>query len=275
LIGKKETGGRCEVLVIPSTGRENGLWEGLTKGLGKSRHGVRIDFGQGIVGEVEHMKNGRALIRFTVKGDLRPFLRKVGHIPLPPYIKRKDEALDRDRYQTVFAEREGSIAAPTAGLHFTPPLLQMLKGKGVGVARITLHIGTGTFAPVKSKEIEDHSMESEWVEISEETAGKIDETKQKRRRVVAVGTTTTRALESACDREGRLRPGTSLSSLFIYPPYPFKIIDALITNFHLPRSTLIMLVSAFAGREFVMRAYREAIERKYCFYSYGDAMLVL
>ena len=275
LIGKKETGGRCEVLLIPSTGRENGVWEGLARGLGKSRQGDRIDFGQGITGRVEHVKNGRAVIRFAVKGDLRPLLRKVGHIPLPPYIKREDEALDRDRYQTIFAEREGSIAAPTAGLHFTPSLLQRLYDKGIGVARITLHIGTGTFAPVKSKEIEAHAMESEWVEISEEAVRRIDETRQKRRRVVAVGTTTTRALESACDREGRLRPGTSLASLFIYPPYRFRVIEALITNFHLPRSTLLMLVSAFAGKDLTLKAYREAVNREYRFYSYGDAMLIL
>jgi S-adenosylmethionine:tRNA ribosyltransferase-isomerase len=202
-------------------------------------------------------------------------LQKIGHVPLPPYIKREDEPMDRERYQTVFAERDGSIAAPTAGLHFTHRLLQSLKEKGVRTATVTLHIGIGTFTPVKTAVIEDHHMEAEWVEIAEETAKEIRETKTRRGKVIAVGTTTTRALESFSDGSGGVRPGKGMTSLFIHPPYRFRVIDGLITNFHLPQSTLIMLVSAFAGRDLLMKAYQEAILRGYRFYSYGDAMLIL
>jgi S-adenosylmethionine:tRNA ribosyltransferase-isomerase len=183
--------------------------------------------------------------------------------------------LDRERYQTIFAERDGSIAAPTAGLHFTHPLLQSLKEKGVRTAMITLHIGIGTFAPVKTRDIEDHPMETEWVEISEETARKIKATKARGGRIISVGTTTTRALESFFDGYGGVKPGRGMTSLFIYPPYRFRVIDGLVTNFHLPKSTLIMLVSAFAGKDLLMKAYQEAIHREYQFYSYGDAMLII
>jgi S-adenosylmethionine:tRNA ribosyltransferase-isomerase len=183
--------------------------------------------------------------------------------------------LDRERYQTVVAEKDGSIAAPTAGLHFTHGLLQRMRTQGVETALITLHVGIGTFAPVRVWNVENHRMEPEWVDISEDVAHRIAGTKQKGGRVFAVGTTTTRALESASDSEGRVQPGQRVAGLFIYPPYRFQVVDGLVTNFHLPRSTLIMLVSAFAGRDLVMRAYHEAIERKYRFYSYGDAMLIL
>jgi S-adenosylmethionine:tRNA ribosyltransferase-isomerase len=196
-------------------------------------------------------------------------------MPLPPYIKREDEPLDRERYQTVFAERDGSIAAPTAGLHLTHALLQSLREKGVRTTTITLHIGIGTFTPVKARDIEDHTMEAEWVEISNETAREIGDTKALGGKVIAVGTTTIRALESFSNGKGGVRSGKGMTSLFIYPPYRFRVVDELVTNFHLPKSTLIMLVSAFAGKDLLMKAYQEAIHRKYRFYSYGDAMLIL
>ena len=275
LIGKRETGGTCEVLLIPSHHGMRDECDILIKRSRKVKSGTRIHFGAGLEGEVQEVKNGKGRIRLTANGDLLDRLQEIGHIPLPPYIRRQDEPLDRERYQTVVAEKDGSIAAPTAGLHFTHGLLQRMRTQGVETALITLHVGIGTFAPVRVWNVEKHSMEPEWVDISEDVAHHIADTKQKGRRVIAVGTTTTRALESASDSEGRIQPGQRIAGLFIYPSYRFRVVDGLITNFHLPRSTLIMLVSAFAGREFVMRAYHEAIERKYRFYSYGDAMLIL
>jgi len=275
LIGKKETGGKCEILLIPSWNGTKGAWEVLIKGARKIKQGARIQFGEGLYGEVKEAKDGKGKISFSGQGEVMEILLKIGHMPLPPYIKREDEPLDKDRYQTIFAERDGSIAAPTAGLHLTHSLLQSLRDQGVETTWITLHIGTGTFVPVKVKNIEDHSMEAEWIEISEQTVKKIDETKQREGRVITVGTTSTKALESFSDTEGRVKPGKNLSSLFIYPPYHFRVIDGLITNFHLPKSTLVMLVSAFAGKDLLMKAYGEAIERKYRFYSYGDAMLII
>ena len=275
LIGKKETGGRIEMLLIPSWNGMKGEWEALMKNSGKLKQGARIQFEQGLGVEVEEVKDGKGKVRFSYQGEVVDILKKIGHIPLPPYIRRKDEPLDRDRYQTIFAERDGSIAAPTAGLHFTPSLLQSLKDKRVHTTTITLHIGIGTFAPVKVRDIEDHKMEAEWIEISEKTAREIEETKTRGGKIIAVGTTTTRALESFSNGNGGVRPGKGMTSLFIYPPYRFRVIDGLVTNFHLPKSTLIMLVSAFAGKELIMKAYQEAIDRKYHFYSYGDAMLIL
>jgi S-adenosylmethionine:tRNA ribosyltransferase-isomerase len=319
LIGTKETGGKVEVLLIPSSNESlcrksvhgstgspqtdtlrinslavrperfegrmancdtvsgtGGEWEVLIKGSGRVRQGTRVEFGQGFWGEIKEVDQGRKKkIQFHGNGEVIDLLRKMGHIPLPPYIKRQDEPLDRVRYQTVFAERDGSIAAPTAGLHFTDASLQSIREAGARISAITLHIGIGTFTSVKTMELEDHAMEAEWVEITEETAGEIEKTKEKGGRVIAVGTTTTRALESFSDGDGRIRPGKEMASLFIYPPYRFRLIDGLITNFHLPKSTLIMLVSAFAGKDLIKRAYREAVEKNYRFYSYGDAMLIL
>jgi len=275
LIGKKETGGKVEMLLIPPTNGTRGEYEVLIKGSEKVKKGARIQFGQDFYGEVKEVSEGMGKICFSSQVEIMDLLQKIGHIPLPPYIKREDEPLDRVRYQTIFAERDGSIAAPTAGLHFTQPILQSLRDQGVNITSITLHIGIGTFTPVKTKEIEDHVMGAEWIEISEETANEVDRTKQMGGRVIAIGTTTTRALESFTDLEGRVKPGKNLSSLFIHPPYRFRVVDGLITNFHLPKSTLIMLVSTFAGKEFLLKAYEEAIERKYRFYSYGDAMLIL
>ncbi|MGA2315896.1 MAG: tRNA preQ1(34) S-adenosylmethionine ribosyltransferase-isomerase QueA [Thermodesulfobacteriota bacterium] len=275
LIGKKETGGRIEMLLIPSWNGIKGEWKALIKGSGKVKRGARIRFEQGLEGEVEEIRNGKTKVNFSYQGEVMEILQKIGHIPLPPYIKRGDEPLDRERYQTVLAERDGSIAAPTAGLHFTHALLQSLKENRVRTTTITLHIGIGTFAPVKTCDIEDHTIEAEWIEISEETAREIEDTKARGGKVIAVGTTTTRALESFSNRNGGVRPGKGMTSLFIYPPYRFHVIDGLVTNFHLPKSTLIMLVSAFAGKDLLMMAYQEAIRRKYRFYSYGDSMLIL
>jgi len=275
LIGHKETGGKVEVLLTPSWNGAKGEWEAMVRNVGKVKGTVRIRFDKEVYGVLSGMKGGRGKISFTGEKPVEDLLQEAGHIPLPPYIKREDEPLDRDRYQTVIAKENGSIAAPTAGLHFTHSMIHALREKGIKIAFITLHIGPGTFAPVKAKEVEEHRMDKEWVEITEDVAEEIDQTKKKGGRIIAVGTTTTRALESLADRKGRIKPGTGLVSLFIHPPYSFRIIDGLLTNFHLPKSTLIMLVSAFAGREFVLQAYQEAVERKYQFYSYGDAMLIL
>jgi len=275
LIGKKETGARVEMLLIPSWNGAKGEWQALIKNSRRVKRGARIHFEPELAGEIEEVKNGKGKVTFSYQGEVMDLLQKIGHIPLPPYIKRGDEPLDRERYQTVFAERDGSIASPTAGLHFTHALLQSLKENGVETTMITLHIGTGTFTPVKASDIEDHTMEAEWIEISEETAREINATKARGGRVISVGTTTTRALESFSDGDGGVKSGRGMSSLFIYPPYHFRVIDGLVTNFHLPKSTLIMLVSAFSGRDVLMRAYQEAVLRKYRFYSYGDAMLIL
>jgi len=275
LIGNKETGGRVEILLIPSWNGTSETWEALIKSSGKVKQGMRIRFEQGFEVEVEEVKDGKGKIRFLWQGKVVETLKKIGHIPLPPYIKREDEPFDKDRYQTVFAERDGSIASPTAGLHFTHSMFQSLKENKVRTTMITLHIGIGTFVPVKAPDIEDHHMEAEWIEISEETAKEIEDTKARGGKVIAIGTTTTRALESFHNGKGGVRPGKGVTSLFIYPPYRFHVMDGLVTNFHLPKSTLIMLVSAFAGKGLLMKAYHEAIVRKYRFYSYGDTMLIL
>jgi S-adenosylmethionine:tRNA ribosyltransferase-isomerase len=275
LVGKKETGGRVEMLLIPLWNGMGGEWKALIRGGGKIKPGARIRFEQGFEGEVGEVKDGIGKVSFSGQAEVIDILQKIGHVPLPPYIKRADEPLDRERYQTVFAERDGSIAAPTAGLHFTHDLLQLLRGNGVRTTAITLHVGIGTFAPVKARYVEDHIMEAEWIEISEDTARQIEDTKARGGKVMAVGTTTTRALESFSTHSGEVKPGHGMTSLFIYPSYRFRVIDGLITNFHLPKSTLVMLASAFAGRDLLMKAYQEAIRRKYRFYSYGDAMLIL
>ena len=275
LVGKKETGGRVEMLLIPSRNGMGGEWKALIKGGGKMKPGARVRFEVGLEAELKEMKDGVAKVSFSGQGKVMDILRRIGHIPLPPYIKRADEPLDRERYQTVFAERDGSIAAPTAGLHFTHDLLQSLRENGVRTAAITLHVGIGTFAPVKARDVENHMMEAEWIEVSEESAAEIEDAKACGGKVIAVGTTTTRALESFSDGSGGVKPGRGMTSIFIYPPYRFKVVEGLITNFHLPKSTLVMLASAFAGRDLLMKAYEEAIRRKYRFYSYGDAMLIL
>ena len=275
LIGRKETGGRVEMLLIPLWNGTGGEWKALIKGGGRMKRGARIRFEQGLEGQVGEVKDGIGEISFSCQGEVIEILRKIGHVPLPPYIKRGDERLDRERYQTVFAEKDGSIAAPTAGLHFTHALLESLRENGVRTAMITLHVGIGTFTAVKVHNLEDHVTEAEWVEISEDAAREIKDTKNRGGKVIAVGTTTTRALESFSNGSGGVKPGKGMTSLFIYPPYRFRVMDGLVTNFHLPKSTLIMLASAFAGRDLLMKAYQEAILRRYRFYSYGDAMLIL
>ncbi len=275
LIGKKETGGRVEMLLIPSWNGMGGEWKALIKGGGRMKRGSRIRFEQGLEGEIGEVKGGIGKVRFSCQSEVMDILRKIGHVPLPPYIKRGDEPLDRERYQTVFAERDGSVAAPTAGLHFTHSLLQLLKKNGVRTTTVTLHVGIGTFAPVKTRDVEDHMMEAEWTEISEDSAREIEDTKARGGKVIAVGTTTTRALESFSNGSGGVKAGKGMASLFIYPPYRFRVVGGLITNFHLPKSTLVMLASAFAGKDSLMKAYQEAIRKKYRFYSYGDAMLIL
>jgi S-adenosylmethionine:tRNA ribosyltransferase-isomerase len=277
LIGKMDPDKMCEVLLIPSQEAPDGEWEALVKNAKKLKlkPGTRIEFGENFYGEVGEVRNGRVKIRFPADGKILGRLREFGHIPLPPYIRRSDEALDRDRYQTVFADPEGSIASPTAGLHFTHGLLKSIRTRGVNTALITLHVGMGTFTPVRSSQIEDHDMEAEWIDIPTEVANQMEETKGRKGRVIAVGTTTTRALESAADPQGRIKSGRYLTRLYIYPSYRFRVLDGLITNFHLPKSTLIMLVSAFAGKELILQAYRKAVENKYRFYSYGDAMVIL
>jgi len=275
LIGKKESGGKVEILLVSPLNGAMGEWSVLIKRSAKLNPHVRIEFSRELLGELDESKNGRGKIRFFGQGEVMGLIRKVGHVPLPPYIKRHDEPLDRDRYQTVFAVQDGSIAAPTAGLHFTQDLLESLKDRGVGIVPITLHVGLGTFIPVKSKNVEDHAMEPEWVEISEETSQEINRTRARGGKIIAVGTTTTRALETFPDGNGGVKPAKGMTSLFIYPPYRFRVIDGLITNFHLPKSTLIMLVSAFGGKDLIAKAYQEAINNDYRFYSYGDSMLIL
>ncbi len=275
LFGNKETGGKIELLLIPSENRRKGQWDVLVRNAGKIKGNLRIRFGLGLSGVLKEVKGGKGTLVLPEGNSLEDLLNQVGRIPLPPYIKREDEPLDRERYQTIYAEKDGSIAAPTAGLHFTNSLIQTLKEKGINTASITLHIGLGTFTPIKTKEIEAHRMDREWAEVTEEAAEKILETKRNRKRVIAVGTTTTRALESFSDAQGHVEPGRKEVTLFIYPSYRFKVIDGLITNFHLPKSTLILLVAAFASKSLIMDAYQEAVRERYRFYSYGDAMLIL
>jgi S-adenosylmethionine:tRNA ribosyltransferase-isomerase len=266
LYGHRPSGGRMEVLLIERRGERE--WDALVKPGRRAQPGTRIDFEDGLTAEVvDKREDGRHLLRFSE--PVEPYLDRLGHIPLPPYIHRPDTLADRERYQTVYARHPGSVAAPTAGLHFTEELLREIEDAGVGIARVTLHVGIGTFKPVSAERVEEHRMESERYEISEETAAAL----RHARRVVAVGTTVVRTLESAA-RDGEVRSGSGSTELFITPGFRFQVVDALLTNFHLPRSTLLMLVSAFAGRERVLAAYEEAIREGYRFYSYGDAMLV-
>ncbi|MBQ7765576.1 MAG: tRNA preQ1(34) S-adenosylmethionine ribosyltransferase-isomerase QueA [Lachnospiraceae bacterium] len=269
---KEETGAVVEFLLLKR--KENDVWETLVKPGKKARPGMRFSFGDGqlkceIVGLAEE---GKRLVHFEYEGIWEEILDTLGEMPLPPYITHKLE--DKNRYQTVYAKYEGSAAAPTAGLHFTNELLKQIADKGVDVAYVTLHVGLGTFRPVKEDNILEHHMHSEYYEITEEAADKINACKERGGRVICVGTTSCRTVESAADENGRLKACCNNTEIFIYPGYKFKILDALITNFHLPESTLIMLVSALAGRENVLAAYEEAIREKYRFFSFGDAMYI-
>lgn len=269
---KEDTGAVVEVLLLKR--RENDVWETLVKPGKKCRPGARLFFGDGrLKAEVlEVVEEGNRLIRFVYEGIWEEVLDSLGEMPLPPYITHKLQ--DKNRYQTVYAKYEGSAAAPTAGLHFTPQLLEQIQKKGVEIAYVTLHVGLGTFRPVKVDNILEHHMHSEYYQISEEAAEKINHAKETGHRVICVGTTSTRTIESAADENGRLKACCDNTEIFIYPGYKFKVLDALITNFHLPESTLVMLVSALAGRENVLEAYKEAVNEKYRFFSFGDAMLI-
>ena len=273
LIGEKEgTGAKVEVLLLKR--KENDIWETLVKPGRKMKPGARLAFGNGllkaeVIGVVEE---GNRLIRFEYEGIFEEILDQLGQMPLPPYITHQLE--DKNRYQTVYAKHSGSAAAPTAGLHFTPELLDEIKEKGVEIAHVTLHVGLGTFRPVKVENIQEHHMHSEFYRIEQSEADKINRAKGEGHRVICVGTTSCRTVESAADENGRLRECSGWTEIFIYPGYKFKVLDALITNFHLPESTLIMLVSALAGREHVLAAYEEAIRERYRFFSFGDAMFI-
>lgn len=269
---RKDTNGKIEILLLKR--RQNDIWEVLVKPGKKAKVGAEILFGDGrLKAEViDIVDEGNRLIQFSYEGIFEEILDELGNMPLPPYITH--ELKDKNRYQTVYAKYEGSAAAPTAGLHFTTELLNEIRAKGVEIATVTLHVGLGTFRPVKVDKIEEHHMHSEFYMIAQSEADKINRAKANGGRIIAVGTTSTRTLESAAAEDGTLKECSGWTEIFIYPGYKFKVIDALITNFHLPQSTLIMLVSALAGREQVLEAYKEAVELKYRFFSFGDAMFI-
>lgn len=274
LIGSKVgTDAKIEVLLLKR--ETDDVWETLVKPGKKAKPGAKISFGGGLlVGEVlEVVEDGNRKIRFQYEGIFEEILDRLGQMPLPPYITHELE--DKTRYQTVYARHNGSAAAPTAGLHFTPELLQEIQHKGVQIAHVTLHVGLGTFRPVKVEQIEEHHMHSEFYMVEDKQAKLINETKAHKKRVIAVGTTSCRTLESATGADGILKAGSGWTDIFIYPGYQFRLIDALLTNFHLPESTLMMLVSALAGREQIMAAYKEAVKERYRFFSFGDAMLII
>lgn len=273
LYGVKEgTNAKIELLLLRR--KENDVWETLVKPGKKAKPGTRIIFGDGLlVGEIiDIVEEGNRLIQFHYEGIFEEILDQLGQMPLPPYITHQLQ--DKGRYQTVYAKYDGSAAAPTAGLHFTKELLEQVKAKGVDIAEVTLHVGLGTFRPVKVENVLEHHMHSEFYMVSEEAADKINHAKKNGNRVISVGTTSTRTLESAADENGFLKETSGWTEIFIYPGYKFKVIDGLITNFHLPQSTLVMLVSALAGREHVLHAYQIAVEEKYRFFSFGDAMFI-
>ncbi|MBM7855120.1 S-adenosylmethionine:tRNA ribosyltransferase-isomerase [Desulfohalotomaculum tongense] len=273
---RKNTGAKIEVLLLEQL--EGSRWEVLVKPGRRAKVGDTIVFDDGrrVLMEadiIDSTDTGGRVLEFTYSGQFLELLDRIGTMPLPPYIKK--ELQDKQRYQTVYAQREGSAAAPTAGLHFTRELLQQLQQQGINVARVLLHVGLGTFRPVKVEDIREHKMHREYYEITPETAGIINKTKERGGRVIAVGTTSVRTLETAAGEDGEIHPAKGWTDIFIYPGYKFKCIDGLITNFHLPKSTLLMLVSAFAGREKIMAAYQEAVKKEYRFFSFGDAMLII
>lgn len=273
LIGHKEdTGAAIEVLLLKR--KENDIWETLVKPGKKCKPGTKIVFGERLLHAtvLETVEDGNRLIQFSYEGIFEEILDKLGEMPLPPYITHKLQ--DKNRYQTVYAKYEGSAAAPTAGLHFTKELLKQIEEKGIDIAYVTLHVGLGTFRPVKVDNILEHHMHSEFYQVTKEAADKINKAKKEGHRVICVGTTSCRTVESAADENGMVKEGCDNTEIFIYPGYKFKVLDALITNFHLPESTLVMLVSALAGREHILNAYEEAIREKYRFFSFGDAMLI-
>ena len=269
---RKGTGAAIEVLLLKR--KENDIWETLVRPGKKMKPGTEVTFGDGsLTAEVlEVVEDGNRLVQFHYEGIFEEVLDRLGEMPLPPYITHKLQ--DKNRYQTVYAKYEGSAAAPTAGLHFTEELLEEIRKKGVNIAYVTLHVGLGTFRPVKVDDVTQHHMHTEWYNVPQETADVINATHAAGKRVICVGTTSCRTIESAADENGIVHAGADDTSIFIYPGYRFKAMDALITNFHLPESTLVMLVSAFAGREHILNAYQGAVEKKYRFFSFGDAMLI-
>lgn len=286
LFGKKETGGKVDVLILDyarhnhtKTDPHTMISDCLVNASKRPRPGSRLIFSNSLTGEVVEYNNGIYTIKFIYDGDFTKLLYQTGHMPLPPYIKRRpgdDPSYDdRVSYQTVYASKKGAIAAPTAGLHFTQTLLEKIKAKGVKIVAITLHVGYGTFLPVKVADIRDHKIHAEAYSISKLSADEINRLKFDGGRIIAVGTTCVRTLEYASNPDGKISFGNGICDLYIYPGYRFKIVDAMITNFHLPKSTLLMLVSAFAGKNTVLHAYEEAIKKKYRFYSYGDAMFIV
>jgi len=276
LLGFKESGGKVEVFLVRRLSDPDETWVCLVKCSKAPKPGSRLLLAGGIEGTV--LAGGESPyrhVRFSCPGDFFSTVEQAGRIPLPPYIRRDDDAEDRRRYQTVFARNQGAVAAPTAGLHFTEAVFADLRDAGVKIEPLTLHVGLGTFLPVRVDDIREHRMHGENYHVPESTADAVNRARAEGRRIFALGTTTTRTLEHAVGRDGRVRPGEGASDLFIYPGYRFRIVDALVTNFHLPRSTLLMLVSAFAGRDNVLAAYRRAVAEKYRFFSYGDCMLIL
>jgi S-adenosylmethionine:tRNA ribosyltransferase-isomerase len=275
LLGRKESGGKVEVLILDyAQGSANNTFECMVRASRRPKPANRILFGKGLEACVEAVHDSTCSLSFKGSISLDQAMDTIGHVPLPPYIHRQDQAQDRTTYQTVYATNRGAIAAPTAGLHFTRELLEQLQHKGIQIAHLTLHVGYGTFAPVRVTDIRAHQMHSEWFSLGADVAGAINAAKAKGSRVVAVGTTSVRTLEYCAAESGDLIPKSGMCDLFIYPGYDFKVVDAMITNFHLPKSTLMMLVSAFAGRKNVLNAYAQAVKEKYRFYSYGDAMVV-
>ena len=269
---KEDTGAHIEILLLKR--RENDVWETLVRPGKKAKPGTRLTFGDGrLKAEViDVVEEGNRLIHFEYEGIFEEILDQLGEMPLPPYITHKLQ--DKNRYQTVYAKHEGSAAAPTAGLHFTPELLAAIEAKGIRIARVTLHVGLGTFRPVKVEDVTQHHMHSEYYQVTQEAADIINDTKKRGGRVIAVGTTSTRTLESVADEDGTMHAAGGWTEIFIYQGYKFKCIDALITNFHLPESTLLMLVSALAGKEHIMHAYETAVQERYRFFSFGDAMFI-
>ena len=272
LYGKKETGEKVEFLLLNNM--EKDIWECIVRPGNKLHVGTKVIFGDGILkAEVlDTMPGGTRKVKFHYEGIFNEILDKIGLMPLPPYIH--ESLKEKDRYQTVYAKYDGSAAAPTAGLHFTPELLKKIEEKGIDIANVTLHVGIGTFRPVKEDTVEAHQMHSEHFYIKEEDCEKINKAKKSGHRVIAVGTTSCRVLETIADDNGYVKPTEGDTQIFIYPGYKFRCLDALITNFHLPQSTLVMLVSALAGKDYIMKAYKEAVEQKYRFFSFGDAMLI-
>jgi len=277
LFGQKETQGRIEILLLRKVPGDGEQWECLVKRGKRIKEGTRLRFSPDLEGEVVgNGSEGKKRIAFEPQGAFREIIHRIGHMPLPPYIRQgEDEEIDGEGYQTIFARHEGAVAAPTAGLHFTPELVQAIEERGISFVSLTLHVGLGSFQPIRSEEVEDHQLEPEYYRISPSSAAAINAARARGGRVCAVGTTVVRTMESSADEDGTIHPHEGMTGLYIYPGYRFKAVDALITNFHLPRSTLLLLVFAFGGKELIMRAYQDAMREGFGFYSYGDGMLIM